>query len=115
MQMEYALAHRGRRGQCFVYELLYDGQGRDGKPFLIGLLDIEPLRQGRKFEGSGHQFEGSNPKLEGPLRGQEAPIVPPTSISQNATLSNNGGASVPVEPTKRKNTRPEQGEKSRPS
>ena len=43
-QMEYVLAHRGERGQCFVYELLYDGQGQDGKPFLIGLLDVESLR-----------------------------------------------------------------------
>ena len=39
--MEYVLVHRGKRGQCFVYELLYDGQGQDGKPFLIGLLDVE--------------------------------------------------------------------------
>jgi DNA primase len=123
MQMEYVLSHRGRRGQCFVYELLYDGQGQDGKPFLIGLLDVESLRtatvpktsHAEKFEGVNGKLEGSNPKFEGPLRGQEAPIVPPPSISQNATLPNNGGASVPVEPSKRKNTRPEQGEKSRPS
>ena len=73
MQMEYVLSHRGRRGQCFVYELLYDGQGQDGKPFLIGLLDAESLRttasQPQKFEGSGTKLEGSNPKNEGPLRG----------------------------------------------
>jgi DNA primase catalytic core len=33
-EMEYLLAHRGRRGQSFVYELIYDGQGKDGQPFL---------------------------------------------------------------------------------
>ena len=119
MQMEYVLAHRGKRGQCFVYELLYDGQGQDGKPFLIGLLDVESLRtatvpktsQAEKFEGVNGKFEGSNPKLEGPLRGQEAPIAPPTSAAQNTTSPNNGGASVPVEPPKPPNTQPARGKK----
>jgi len=110
MQMEYVLSHRGRRGQCFVYELLYDGQGQDGKPFLIGLLDAESLRTAsgpaQKFEGSGGKFEGVNPKFEGSLSGQSAPIVPPTSTAQNATLPNNNGASGQVEPPKPKNTQP---------
>jgi hypothetical protein len=112
MQMEYVLSHRGRRGQCFIYELLYDGQGQDGKPFLIGLLDVECLRtatvpktsQAEKFEGVNGKLEGSNPKFEGPLRGQEAPIAPPTSTVQNTTSPNNGRASVPVEPPKPPNT-----------
>ena len=43
-ELEYVLVHRGGRGQSFVYELLYDGAGRDGKPFLMGLdrcADVE--------------------------------------------------------------------------
>ena len=42
--MEYLLVHRGGRGQSFVYELLYEGQGDDGKPFLMGLIDVDKLR-----------------------------------------------------------------------
>ncbi|MCE7956433.1 MAG: toprim domain-containing protein [Acidobacteria bacterium ACB2] len=41
--LEYVLVHKGGRGQTFVYELLYDGQGKDGTPFLIGLADVEAL------------------------------------------------------------------------
>ena len=41
VSLEYVLVHRGSRGQNFVYELLYDGQGKDGTPHLPGLLDIE--------------------------------------------------------------------------
>jgi hypothetical protein len=104
LQMEYVLAHRGRRGQSFVYELLYDGQGQDGKPFLIGLLDAESLRtatsQAQKFEGVNGKLEGSNPKFEGSLRGQPAPLAPPISPPKNPTLANNGRASGPVEPSK---------------
>ncbi len=35
-------ASRGR-GQSFVYELLFDGQGTDGKPWLPGLIDPDKL------------------------------------------------------------------------
>jgi len=44
-ELEYVLVHRGGRGQSFVYELLYDGAGRDGTPFLMGLIDIETLKR----------------------------------------------------------------------
>jgi DNA primase len=41
--LEYVLVHRGGRGQSFVYELLYEGQGQNGKPFLMGLIEAERL------------------------------------------------------------------------
>jgi DNA primase catalytic core len=45
VELEYLLVHRGTRGQQFVYELLYDGKGRDGELFIVGLLDVEELRK----------------------------------------------------------------------
>ena len=48
--MEYLLVHRGERGQSYVYELLYEGQGADGKPFLMGLIDVEKLRAGGAYD-----------------------------------------------------------------
>jgi DNA primase catalytic core len=45
IELEYVLTHRGARGQSFVYELLYDGRGRNGEPFVIGLIDVEALRR----------------------------------------------------------------------
>jgi DNA primase catalytic core len=38
-ELEYVLVHRAERGQGYVYELLYDGDGRD-MPHLSGLLDV---------------------------------------------------------------------------
>jgi len=43
LEHEYVIAHRGGRGQSFEYELAYDGQGKDGLPFLTGLIDIDAL------------------------------------------------------------------------
>jgi DNA primase len=40
-EMEYVLVHRD--GPSASYELLYEGQGQDGQPFVCGLLDVEKL------------------------------------------------------------------------
>ncbi len=60
-ELEYVLVHRGGRGQSFVYELLYDGQGRDGSPFLMGLVDVARLK---------HAYDE---KKEYPKQNQEHP------------------------------------------
>ena len=43
VSLEYLLIHRGGRGQSFIYEMLYDGNGKDGEPFMMGLADINNL------------------------------------------------------------------------
>ena len=43
VELEYLLAHRTGSSQGFVYELAYDGQGKDGTPFLMGLVDADKL------------------------------------------------------------------------
>jgi DNA primase catalytic core len=60
-ELEYVLVHRGGRGQSFVYELLYAGEGQDGRRFLMGLL--EPAKLGghaydEKLEHPAGQLEG---------------------------------------------------------
>ena len=47
VSLEYVLVHRGARGQSFVYELLYDGQGKEGEPFVIGLADVDAIARAR--------------------------------------------------------------------
>ncbi len=72
--LEYVLVHRGGRGQSFVYELLYDGQGRRGEPFLMGLADIEALTtttpSSRGREGG---FEGGSSPQRAPIEGGSSP------------------------------------------
>jgi hypothetical protein len=84
ISLEYVLVHRGGRGQGFVYELLYDGQGQDGEPFVMGLVDVEGLRaslrraDGANFEGVNADFEPRNGQFEGrssPHRGASEPRV----------------------------------------
>jgi hypothetical protein len=59
-ELEYLLTHRADRSQGFVYELVYDGGGKDGSRFLPGLLDVEKLRQcGYDAQRSGVNGERS--------------------------------------------------------
>ena len=44
LELEYVLADRTGRGNGRQYELVYHGQGQDGRPFLLGLTDAETLQ-----------------------------------------------------------------------
>ncbi len=76
--MEYLLIHRGGRGQSFVYELLYQGEGEGGKPFLIGLIDVEKLG-----------YDGNRSGVDGKKSGSSRPQVAPKS---GASRGNKNGA-----------------------
>jgi len=80
VEMEYLLVHRGRSGQSFVYELLYDGEGKEGQAFVLGLIDVEKLIVTEKsvgyltnLAGSEVNLAGQNPNLAGQKRPQSAP------------------------------------------
>jgi DNA primase len=87
-ELEYVLVHRGGRGQSFVYELLYDGRGQDGKPFLMGLVDVERLRGA--YDG---KKEHRNPHLEHPSSSQVASLEHRSSeLKSSPTAANTGTA-----------------------
>ena len=43
VELEYVLKHNAQRNQK-EYELIYQGEGQDGEPFLLGLVDAAKLR-----------------------------------------------------------------------
>jgi DNA primase catalytic core len=45
VSLEYVAIRRGAQGSGFGYELIYDGKVQDGRPFLLGLIDVEELRK----------------------------------------------------------------------
>ena len=68
-ELEYLLVHRGNRGQSFVYELLYDGQGKNGTPFVPGLIDSATLKTTPTMSTS----RGLTPEVAGSKRPQHGP------------------------------------------
>ncbi len=79
-ELEYLLLHRGGRGQSFVYELLYDGQGKDGTPFLCGLIEVDKLRGKHNYDlnrsGLEVEWSGFDANLSGASREGLEPSVP---------------------------------------
>lgn len=49
--LEYLYSVAGKKGKEYVYELLYTGDGEDGKPFLSGLMSVERLREKIREDG----------------------------------------------------------------
>jgi DNA primase len=80
VELEYVLTHRADHGQGFVYELVYDGQGKDGGRFLPGLLDIEKLRRGgsdaTQPDAPASAGAGASPCRPGVNGGHPAPVRP---------------------------------------
>lgn len=68
-ELEYVLAHRGGRGQSFVYELLFERRGESGAPVLAGLIDVDKLRYDGKNAGAGGKFAASKRGQNGPVAG----------------------------------------------
>lgn len=66
-ELEYLLVHRAERGQGYVYELLYDGDGST-VPHLTGLLNVDALSQAQN-QDYDPQRSGQTPAQAGSGRG----------------------------------------------
>jgi len=85
VDLEYVLTHRGGRGQSFVYELVYGGEGADGKPFTLGLIDPQNLQS----RGYDSKFEHQKGEFEHGSSIQSAPIAVGLCAPQSAESPGN--------------------------
>lgn len=68
VELEYVLVHRGKQGQGYVYELAYDGRGKNGGAFLPGLTPVDGTEHAATTTTSrGHEadFAGTGRGLDG--------------------------------------------------
>jgi DNA primase catalytic core len=115
-ELEYLLAHRGGRGQSFVYELVVTLDSNNGaiegdgnRPVMAGLIDVEKLGgykydanfAGVKAENAGLESENAGPKrgqnggVAGGSRGKESPV----SIGVQDTFCENDPKNTTAEET----------------
>jgi DNA primase catalytic core len=69
--LEYLLTYRQGAGGKLLYELVYDGQGKDGRPFVPGLIDVDALRAAATTPNS----RGQTPEVAGRLRADRGPVA----------------------------------------
>lgn len=79
VDLEYVVVHTTGHGVGWAYELVYRGEGRDGRPFLPGLIEVETLRERLAYDGerSGSGAGRSVPEAE--RSGSGRPPVGPRS------------------------------------
>jgi DNA primase len=126
VELEYLIPHRADHGQGLVYELLYDGQGKNGARFLPGLIDVEKLRRddiGGAQNGSGTlprtptaaehpgvngECPGQNGERPAPIRPQSGPVPGGVRPHENGVSSSE---TATPERQNGENSRPGDGEK----
>jgi hypothetical protein len=84
--MEYVLLHRGGRGQSFIYELVYHGQGELGECFFNGLLSEENLTNKGKWSGSNGKLSGSSRPQVGTVSGGSRSAKTPLQASDTVDI-----------------------------
>jgi hypothetical protein len=91
--LEYILIHRGGRGQSFVYELLYNGEGADGAKFIMGLLDVAKLDDNtayddnRDTQNSDRDMPGSAVVQHQDTTGSTAQTTPKPSKTKRSSVN----------------------------
>jgi DNA primase len=81
-ELEYLLAHHGKRGQSFEYELVFDGDSGQSAPHLVGLIDADDLA----LDLGAHMTttassRGQTPQFAALTRGQNGPIAAPSRVN----------------------------------
>jgi DNA primase catalytic core len=82
VELEYLVLHASGHAQRHVYELLYAGEGQDGRPFLPGLIDVAKLRKAGRAEGTTTNRSGPEANRSGQdanRSGLGRPLVGPRS------------------------------------
>jgi len=69
-ELEYLIVHRGGRGQSFVYELAYNGEGQHGERFVMALYDPHGRNYDAKFPAPSSHLPGAIRPHSGPLPGR---------------------------------------------
>ncbi len=94
VELEYVIPHRGARGSQFVYELMYDGGGADGKPVVMGLIDSKILgskcHTGPVILGADAELQHQKEEFLGSISPQLASNLPPCRYVE--TQSSGGDA-----------------------
>jgi DNA primase catalytic core len=114
--LEYVVAHRGARGQRYVYALLYSEERDYRRPadrtsprFLMGLRDVATLRgYGANLEGAhGENEQGTSPDRGAPVPGSSNRLNSGTAVAVHelrANLARQAPRTVPGEPHARRHT-----------
>ena len=89
MQMEYLLAHTGRNGQRFSYELAFDGDPLRSAPQAVGLIEVQSL-------DTTPTSQGKKPDLAATSQAARTPLAGTSPSAKTAVLASPDAISPPL-------------------
>jgi hypothetical protein len=98
IEMEHVLVHRGKQGQGYVYELAYDGGGKDGSAFVPGLFDVNGAGGATTTistsRGLAPTSRGSEGYFAGPSRVEIGGVAGPSRRARTSMNARENGSIV---------------------
>jgi hypothetical protein len=88
VDLEYVVVHTTGHGVGWAYELVYRGEGEDGRPFLPGLIEVERLRKKLGYDG---ERSGSGAGRSASEADRSAPGRPPVGPRSGGGRGGSGG------------------------
>jgi DNA primase catalytic core len=88
VDLEYVVVHTTGHGVGWAYELVYRGEGEDGRPFLPGLIDVEKLWKKLGYDG---ERSGSGAGRSASEADRSAPGRPPVGPRSGSGRGGSGG------------------------
>lgn len=76
-EMEFLVSHKGRQGQTFAYELLYQGEDMEGRARLLGLIDCANLQTTPMNSPESTTTTATSRGLDPTSRGEDAHFAAP--------------------------------------
>jgi DNA primase len=106
VELEYVIAHAGRNGQRFVYELVFDGDAGSDAPQAVGLVSLDDASTTANLVGINvHLVAGSWPGSGNPVAtswGQKMPANPPAASGFSSLAAARDESARPEVPAARR-------------
>ena len=109
LDYEYVLAHRARNGESYEYELQYNGEAEKRERFMMGLIDVERLREEESTCSTGDPAPLGG-HLAPPLPPGCPPVargLPPRGVGRNGKQDTGSSGSGPISPKNAEGPTPE--------
>jgi DNA primase catalytic core len=96
VEMEFLVTHRGRRGQAFDYEMVFQGEDAEGRARLLGLIDFANL-QALVTTTTSRGSEATSRGLDPTSRGEDANFAAHSRGDRGGVAEGSRGLFTPLE------------------
>ena len=96
VDLDYLIVHRGGFGSRFVYELAFDGESDSPTTHLVGLIDVDALKQAQTSHPLRATSQGHGADLTPTSHPENTPVAPTSQGGQLSRIASAGAEFPPL-------------------